>query len=1141
MRDDISRVQQEELLRAEDAASAASAAAAAADRDEAQTQISSFVQQLSDAESANLAVEAQLQDALQKWTERGQLLASESAELRSMADEQQVSRQHLGEMEQQLTQALQDREQVHQALALEQQASVNKDAEIASISQIIEQGNQSVKQELVERNRELTLSYTECCQLKEQFSLAEQTRQGTVTELGSLTARITELNLQNQMTLQDKSSVDARLVETEQLHSTLEAKYMGLRQELEQTSQSSGGLTEELSDYQAKLRTAQSEVDALRASSEAESSLAAQVSQQNVTLQGEAVRAKADIECQEALAQQVLAAQQAQHASELEIALGEQTKQHAADREQAIAANTDQLKQQMQAEAQKYMTAVTEQARVAVVARDERIGSLSTQLQETSTRLQEVSNQLIQSQQQQALQAQDAGNSSEQRLAEANVQISVACQERDALQQQVSNAAAEFQQASAQRETLQIQIQGLGSQLAEVQQLLSDKEVQFEMLLAQHAKEGNALAAQGLSEQQLAAEKQDLADKLSATESQLSILNEARSTMQQELASRHYEMNEVSFERDGLYQQVEDMNSQLVQLQHQLTGKETEVEVLNTERSNEREALARQGALEQQLVAETQTLSDKLAVAESQVSMLSTSKDTLQQELASSQYQINEMSLENNNWRQQMEGVGAQITELQQQLMQKEGQVEMLNAERSRQLETASSSDQQFAAENQSLTDKMLSTEAQVGILSGERVAMQQQLDNLLQQLSIASSAEAPRQNAMRDQEAKLEDLSRQLMQATSDRNSVTLQLEQARSALASGSGLESTLTVELEETRKRLQATSAEHSMLQQRLEGTGSQLSMVTDELETLRKQSQDSDVQLGVLHQHAQEQDRALEAVRFEFATATSSKVDMEKSLSETAHLLEAAVAHRDALSVQLEEAHAQQLAAAVAATPPLQPGTPPPVAAVVPPAFEAEQAVAEREALEVAFRMQMEEVQRSLSAKTMEAETLRHQLAQATTGPSAPSTAPVPTLPGQPGELAEERWQAQFRRMQLRISAVEEEKAMMLKDMRDHIMVLARENYDLKQGGQSSEPPKQEAMAGGSRDAAGGGPAASAFAAPSAAGEAASAGEAVAAGGWLSYVLAPFLTDSDMREIHAEAVVDEALRGQPLLKPAWQERP
>merc|ERR1711972_298943 len=58
--------------------------------------------------------------------------------------------------------------------------------------------------------------------------------------------------------------------------------------------------------------------------------------------------------------------------------------------------------------------------------------------------------------------------------------------------------------------------------------------------------------------------------------------------------------------------------------------------------------------------------------------------------------------------------------------------------------------------------------------------------------------------------------------------------------------------------------------------------------------------------------------------------------------------------------------------------------------------------------------------------------------------------------------------QVRQLQLRVSAVEEEKAVMLRDMREHILQLARENYDLKQRQlhvqipQLAQPP-QDSMA------------------------------------------------------------------------------
>jgi len=71
--------------------------------------------------------------------------------------------------------------------------------------------------------------------------------------------------------------------------------------------------------------------------------------------------------------------------------------------------------------------------------------------------------------------------------------------------------------------------------------------------------------------------------------------------------------------------------------------------------------------------------------------------------------------------------------------------------------------------------------------------------------------------------------------------------------------------------------------------------------------------------------------------------------------------------------------------------------------------------------------------------------------------------------------------------------------MLENLRENIKQLARENYDLKNkvstGHRDDVDPKEDLQPSG--------------------------------GGWLSYVIAPFLTDSDMREIHAETYVEEKL--------------
>jgi len=213
-------------------------------------------------------------------------------------------------------------------------------------------------------------------------------------------------------------------------------------------------------------------------------------------------------------------------------------------------------------------------------------------------------------------------------------------------------------------------------------------------------------------------------------------------------------------------------------------------------------------------------------------------------------------------------------------------------------------------------------------------------------------------------------------------------------------------------------------------------------------------------------------------------------------------------------------------------------------------DAAQAVSERNALEEAFRSRMEQVQRNLSAKTIEAETLRRQLQQAqaasTSQPDGPASFDISTpRRGRSPSSSSERSTSQAaddddatrsfnRQLQGRIQAVEEEKATMLSNLREHVMQLARENYDLKHGNQASqprqkasegspdasaEPESRNAMPPGSEESAQAPSGAAAQGAPPAGG---------GAGSWLlSTLLSPFLTDSDMREIHAESYVDENL--------------
>merc|ERR1712050_247633 len=160
--------------------------------------------------------------------------------------------------------------------------------------------------------------------------------------------------------------------------------------------------------------------------------------------------------------------------------------------------------------------------------------------------------------------------------------------------------------------------------------------------------------------------------------------------------------------------------------------------------------------------------------------------------------------------------------------------------------------------------------------------------------------------------------------------------------------------------------------------------------------------------------------------------------------------------------------------------------------------------------------------------------KHQLTVATAAATPPSVTQRVSDSGSSEQLL-----VQVRQLQLRVSAAEEEKAVMLRDMREHILQLARENYDLKQRQSSTQVPPltkseddtvamQAPVANQSGVDASEASIASLDLPEVANGEIVKTGT----GGWLSYVLSPFLTDSDMREIHAESYVGEALKGQPL---------
>jgi len=233
-----------------------------------------------------------------------------------------------------------------------------------------------------------------------------------------------------------------------------------------------------------------------------------------------------------------------------------------------------------------------------------------------------------------------------------------------------------------------------------------------------------------------------------------------------------------------------------------------------------------------------------------------------------------------------------------------------------------------------------------------------------------------------------------------------------------------------------------------------------------------------------QTSQGQVQALQAALSETAATASEK---EAQLQQALLQVQSLVTERDALRNAVAAPSAQSMSdTSGTASAALQ-------AQLASTSLQLAQEADARKMLEETFRSQMEDAQRNLSALTMEREALRRQLADANA--SANSNNHIASSIGTIPEGASE----DYRKLQLKLNALQEEKEIMLENLRENIKQLARENYDLKNkvstGHRDDVDPKEDLQPSG--------------------------------GGWLSYVIAPFLTDSDMREIHAETYVEEKL--------------
>jgi len=320
--------------------------------------------------------------------------------------------------------------------------------------------------------------------------------------------------------------------------------------------------------------------------------------------------------------------------------------------------------------------------------------------------------------------------------------------------------------------------------------------------------------------------------------------------------------------------------------------------------------------------------------------------------------------------------------------------------------------------------------------------------------------------------------------------------------------GRESELAKRVEELHAQLSVTTAQSEALDVQHQHARNQLESVLEERESVLRQ-------LDAANQGLAEHVSLAAALRRQLAEKTSSETPArEPSQDDTAARAE--------LEQQL--ADAMRSVATLRAQAPVDSETL---------RRQAAQATAERDMLQTAFSTRMAEVQRNLSAVTMEREALKQKLLDVQVVSSEESYEPKVKAPPEPSpthHLLEE-----ITHMKQCLASAQEEKETLLSHLREHIMELARENYDLKHSVRGTdlkaaqlhavEPsvdldPADSALLGYPPDAD----------PPLEADEFQIAAPKSTVGGssWLSIFLTPFLTDSDMRELHAESYVEENVK-------------
>eukprot|EP00439_Symbiodinium_sp_Y106_P048762 s3212_g6.t1 len=389
------------------------------------------------------------------------------------------------------------------------------------------------------------------------------------------------------------------------------------------------------------------------------------------------------------------------------------------------------------------------------------------------------------------------------------------------------------------------------------------------------------------------------------------------------------------------------------------------------------------------------------------------------------------------------------------------------------------------AQEQQKMSDCVVGAEAIQSLQAELRVShaaaavLQSQVDELQSQVEAKQKELAALGKTLQDSEAKATDAATQLLTA-------------------------------------QLKATSEEREALE-------SQLHSVQEALQVHESQSKDLQSQL--------------EAARVQQAEASSEleakKQELEAEMSELLSVAQTLQAFNDDLQQQLQRAQAALQA--------FQRRSNSVVAAEATQSLQAAAAVLQSQVDELQSQVEAKQKELAALGKTLQASHCYHyllkdesaQAAQACFDISTPRSSESPEAAQVAVAEAEHSGLlAENKLLRERLSASEEEKATSLQSLREQVMLLARENYDLKHGVRQAKAASPEAKEhrlshGLSREVPAGSGAASEgdqrwWQCRLELGDTSGAQLKMK----LSAIFSPFLTERDMREIHAQSRLDEA---------------